>query len=186
MSEKRNYDEDLTIDPDALDVEWLRQPQLYFDYARQSAEAEDALKRAEQSMKVIRSELVLEASDPDSGVLGKGIKPTAPTVEAYYRNHPKHQAAKERFFKASFEAEMLRNAVFAFTQRKVALENMVRLHGSGYFSGPSEPRDIGDEYRTKVADRTHEADAGTRAAIRERLNKEPGQEPAPTSIRRSH
>lgn len=145
-----DFKKDVEINPNQLDVEWLRQPALYQKYSEACAEANDDLKRAEQRMKVIRSELILEASERGEDVLGKGVKPTGPTIEAYYRNHKEHQDAKEEYFKAAKRAEMLTNALFALQQKKVALENLVRLLTSNYFASPSVPRDLSAEWGKTV------------------------------------
>lgn len=146
MEQEFDYKKDVEINPNQLDVEWLRQAALYQKYSEACVEANDDLKRAEQRMKVTRSELILEASEKGEEVLGKGVKPTGPTIEAYYRNHQEHQDAKEVYFKAAKRAEMLTNSLFALQQKKVALENLVRLLNSNYIASPSVPRDLSAEW----------------------------------------
>ena len=36
---QRNYDEDLKIDKDQLEIEWEKQPMVYFHWAQKEAEA---------------------------------------------------------------------------------------------------------------------------------------------------
>lgn len=138
-----NYEEDLRIDPDALDVEWLEQPGLYMKYCRASAQAQKEWKEAEQRVKVIRSQLIKEAET----VLPKA---TAPKMEAFYRDHPKHQQAKQEAIEAEYRANLLQNAVFAFNQRKTALEKLVALASMNYFAQPTEPRNLSEEYRGRM------------------------------------
>ena len=148
MSE-RDYAEDLRINEAQLDVEWLEQPIKFMEYSRLSAEADAAVRKAEEKIKTIRSELSLAVSGNGQELIGKA-KPTAGDVEAYYRTNAEYIAAKEEHAALMFEAEMLKNAVFAFHQRKSALENLTRLHGQNYFAGPSVPRELGEAYKEHV------------------------------------
>ena len=52
-----NYEKDLTIDQDALDVEWLEQPRLMMRYARIEAEAEKQYANARASLELIKAEV---------------------------------------------------------------------------------------------------------------------------------
>ncbi len=142
-----DYIEDLKINPDQLDIEWIEQPLLFHKYTAKSAEANKFVRKCEELVKVTRSELVLEAGTMGEAVLGKGIKSTATNIEAYFRNHATYKKVKETLHEAMYEQEMLANAVYAFHQRKVALENLTRLQGQNYFAGPTIPRELSQEYK---------------------------------------
>jgi len=133
-----DYRDDLRIDPDALDVEWLNQAELFAKYSRMAAEAKKRAKKKAERVKVVRSELMIEAKK-----LGE-VK-TDKQAEAYYRTHPDHQDAKEELFEAELEADILDGAVFAFHQRKVALENLAKLVVANYFASPEAPRNLSEE-----------------------------------------
>lgn len=135
-----DFNKDIAINPEELDLEWLRQPQLYAKYAARVANANANAKRADEKVKVVRSELIIEAQE-------KLQKATAQTIEAYYRTHPRHIEAKQEWLEASYEAEMLQNSMWALNNRKDALENLVKLHMAQYFSGPSMPRDLGARWK---------------------------------------
>jgi len=148
METKRTYHDDLKIDPDNLDVEWLNQPNIFMEYAELSARAEYEAKRAEEKVKTIRSEIILEVQqNPDLVPEGKA---TAQATEAYFRTKPEYKEAKRAMHEAYYNAQILANAVSAFHQRRVALENLVKLQGQGYFAGPTEPRNLGLEYGKKA------------------------------------
>ena len=136
------YEEDLEIDPDALDVEWMNQPGVFMKYCRAAREADRKAKRAHENLKTVRSECVKKANDDPDRWLGSGTKPTAPNVEAFYRTDKGYIEAKTAFIEAEHERDVLNDAVFAFQQRKMALENLVRLIGLDYFKSPVEPRDL--------------------------------------------
>lgn len=135
-----NYDKDLAIDPHNLAEEWLQQPNLYMKYSELAAEAKKKLQLMHEDLKVKRSELVKYAKDnPDKLPGGKS---NDSTVEAYYRDHPAHKKLYAELIEQEFTVNLLDAAVQAFNQRKVALENLVRLWAAQYFAGPKEPIDL--------------------------------------------
>lgn len=143
---------DIPVHNDDIDVEWLRQSSLFLKYGRASAEAEKRVKIAEQNIKVVRSELVMEANE-------KLDKPTGQNVEAYYRTHPKHQAAKQELIDAEYERDLLQSAKSAIYMKKSALENLVKLTALGWFSAPVAPKSFEElarkmeEYETTSANK---------------------------------
>ncbi len=153
-----NYEKDLKIDVDSLDVEWADHAELSLQYGKHYANCMKELEEAEEEIKITRSELIKEANEDPEGCLGDDIKPTAPNVEAYYRNHRRHKKAKTRIIEAQYEARMADAAKNEFSfSRKAALENLVILHGQQYFAGPKIPRDLSKEYNKKQVQK--EADA---------------------------
>jgi hypothetical protein len=145
-----NYEEDIRIDEAALDIECIEQARLAMKYGRHWAECRQELQLAEENIKLVRSELIKEANEDPDRHLGSGIKPTAPVVEAYYRNHKRHKAAKTEWIQAQYEANVAEIAYKAITyDKKMALENLVKLHGQQYFAGPSVPRDLSEEMEFK-------------------------------------
>jgi hypothetical protein len=144
-----NYEKDSTIDPSALDVEWIEQPNLARKYGKHYAECVRTLAQAEESVKIIRSELIAEANTNPRKCCGKE-KPNAADIEAYYRNSDLHKAAKTAWIDAEYELNMAEAAKTAITYgKKSALENLVKLHGQSYFAGPSVPRDLSKEWESK-------------------------------------
>lgn len=163
-----NYKEDVAIDCDSLDVEWLRQPSLYMKYAEELAYSNDRLKRAEQRLKLVRSDLILDAKE--GKVESLGAKPSDTACEAYYRSHVDHQAAKEEFFKAAQAAEMAYLALQGISAKKVALENMVKLLTSSYFAAPKEPRNLSAEFKRSTESRKQELETQVKDRIKDGLN----------------
>lgn len=167
MKTAPNWETDLEIDRDALDQEWLDQPTKYARICRLAAESKREAFRAEENVKIVRSELILEART-------RGEAKNAGQEEAYYRTHPRHKAAKEEWINAQFEADVLNSAQFAFSQRKDALENLVRLHGQDYFSSPSLGRAVKEGSEQAASAREVLGDIGRVSAarrVRGALNK---------------
>lgn len=143
--EQMNYEEDLDIDPSALDVECITQPNTFMKWGKASARANAIAKRADENVKTIRSQLILKCHQDPEGTLGEGVKMSDPKAEAFYRAQPSYREAVEEKIKAEYRAEILTNAVFAFHQRKAMLEGLSNLHQQHYCSGPSQPRDLAQE-----------------------------------------
>lgn len=163
-----NYEKDILIDETSLDVEWLNQAALAMRYGKYWADCQLKVQQAEERIKLIRAELVKEANEDPDSTLGEGVKPTGPNIEAYYRNHKRHKQAKQEWVEACYElniADIAKKEIS--TTRKAALENLVRLHGQSYFSGPNMPRDINFE-----AEKVRKAkDTDGRIAERMKRNK---------------
>ena len=144
-----DYERDRKIDPLALDVEWLGQPDLAMKYGKHLVDIRMREELAHERLKVVRSEIIIEVNEDPEGTLGKA-KPNAADIEAYYRVQKKYKEAKEEWIKAKAELEF---AEIAFKEisvtRKRSLENLVTLHGQMYFAGPKVPRDLGKEWAEK-------------------------------------
>ena len=139
-----NYEADIEIDPEGLDVEWLKQPRLMFRYAKLAAEARDKISRLEEKLECWDARKGLRIrKDPSKygldSVTEKGITSVLLSDET-------HMEISKEISDAKFEQDVLSAAVRALDAKKSALENMVRLHGQNYFSGPKVPHNIGKEW----------------------------------------
>ena len=83
-----NYKEDAKIDINALDIEWLKQPELERKYIEQASILRKEARLAEEEVKTTRSELIAEANEDPQECCNKE-KPNAGDIEAYYRTHKK-------------------------------------------------------------------------------------------------
>lgn len=135
-----NYEEDIHIDSDLLDVEWLDQPALLMRYARNAAQARMALDKAKEALELARAEIDKKIRTiPEK----YGIeKVTEGAVQAAILTQTAFKEATDTFIQAKFDADIAQGAVNAVNQRKDALENLVRLHGMQYFAGPKVPHDL--------------------------------------------
>ncbi len=145
-----NYDEDVKIDEDALDIEWLEQGSLAMRYAQYQIECDSKVRQLEEKKRVIRSELILAVNEEPKNTVGKD-KPNAADIEAYYRTQLSYQGITERLNNARTEAEYAKVASdeIRYTRKK-ALENLVALYGQQYFAGPKTPRDLKSERQKRV------------------------------------
>lgn len=150
-----NYEKDMEIDPSALDVEWMEQPKLMMSYSRNAAEAKRMADLASERLKVVEAELDRDIRmNPEAFGISKttetGIKSTIILQDTY-------QQAKKELIDAEYEYEMAKQATFAISARKEALENLVRLFALQYFAGPNLPRDLNKEWEEHL--KQQEADS---------------------------
>ena len=146
---KLDYERDVRIDADSLDVEWLNQAALGLRYSKNAAYMKRLAAKAEERVKVVRAELVAQVNASPVKLTGKE-KPTSADIEAYYRTQPEHLEAKQELLNAQYEADYAQMAHMEISlSRKTALEMLVRLNGQQYFAGPSVPRDLSKEWRQK-------------------------------------
>lgn len=163
-----DFQGDVRPDHLALDVEWVEQPGLLMKYSKLQAQSDKTVDEIEQNLKVKRSQLILDCHN-DPNLLGVDVKTTDKNIEAYYRTHSEHKQLKQDLIQAQYEANMLRNAVFAVQTKKVALQEMDRLLLAEYFSAPTTPRNLDVEVAVR-RQKTQDQEA-SREKVRGRLGK---------------
>lgn len=146
MNKELNFDDDMRIDVRQLDIEWMEQGALSRAYGEYHNQCLSRKRRAEEEIKVVRARLTMKANKFPDKYLGQGIKPTAPVVEAFYRTHPTHIAAKDEWLAACEECDSAEVAKWEISNtRKSTLEHLVKLLIANYFAGPNVPRNLVEE-----------------------------------------
>ena len=130
-----NYDKDIRIEADALDIEWLQQPRLYMKWAEMASKADAEVRRAKEELNIVDAGIDIE-------IRSKEGKTTESMIKAEIAINLKHKEATEKYHKALYNADICSAAVKAMEQKKYALENEVRLWAGSYFAGPKEPKDL--------------------------------------------
>ncbi|MCK9457303.1 MAG: hypothetical protein M0R31_08425 [Candidatus Riflebacteria bacterium] len=139
-----NYEEDVKIDPEALDVEWLGQADLMRRYTKHSALMEKEADEAKERLEAGKARIEMEIrSNPEKYGL---LKVTEASVSSAVLLQKEYQALVQEHINTKYEANVAKGAVRAIDQRKVALENLVNLFGRSYFAGPKTPRDLSSEW----------------------------------------
>jgi hypothetical protein len=142
-----DYELDIKIDEQSLDLEWLNQPALFMKYARHSAQARRDLDEAKQNLDICKAETDRAIRDnPDKYGI---VKVTEGAITSAILTDATYKESYQTWLDAKYEADMATGAIQSFAQRKDALENMVRLHGQSYFAGPKVPRDLAWERQEK-------------------------------------
>jgi hypothetical protein len=135
-----NYEQDVSIDEIALDVEWLQQPHLMYKYAKYQAETKKAMDEAKERLDFIKAKLEMDIrANPENYGLSKV---TESAIASTILLQPEYQEASKKYIEARYENDVAATAVRAIDQKKTALENLVKLLSVSYFAGPSAPRDL--------------------------------------------
>lgn len=136
-----DYEKDVQINESALDLEWLNQPSLTFEYARNAALAEDRRDRAKEALELCKAEIDEDVRKNPSKY--KLEKVTDKAIESITMQDKEYKQKNDAYLTAKFELNVANGAMKAIgDMRKAALENLVKLIGQQYFAGPSVPRDI--------------------------------------------
>jgi len=137
---------DPTIDPMALDKEWLNQPNLYYTWAIKAADAGRKTDEAKAALELERAMLtrLITANPAEFGLL----KSTDSVVSAAVLEQAEYKAALRGFNKAKHFQDVCNVVLKTLDHRKRALENLVELHGMNYFSAPTARGDAGEAMRT--------------------------------------
>lgn len=140
--EKNDYADDLRIDEEMLDVEWLEQPMLFMKYANKYADTQRDLDDVKQKLDILKAELDKEIREKPSEF---GIeKVTEGAIQSAILTNVSYQVMYDALLNTKYENDMAKNAVQAFNMRKEALENLVKLHGQSYFAGPKVPHNLAE------------------------------------------
>ena len=138
---------DLSIDENALDVEWNNQSEKYYEVATDLANARQELDAASNELKLVNAELDL---DIRSNPAKYGVaKVTEGSIESAITVHPEHQSALLSVRTAKHRVDILTGAVEAMQQRKKALEKMVDLFLANYHSAPKVRNQVSSEAMTE-------------------------------------
>ena len=136
----KEYKEDVRIDEQSLDVEWLNQAELMLKYAGIRSQCRFDYDEAKEELEIKYAELDKEIrSNPDEfGV----AKITDKVVHNTILLQEEYQDGMKDVRRAKYELDMAGAAVDAISHKKSSLEKLVYLHGQQYFAGPKVPRNL--------------------------------------------
>jgi len=138
----------LKIDELRLDKECLRQPELYFQFAEELADAKRDLDEAQTDLKVIEAELALDIrKDPESYKLDKVTEASVAAAIPLQKEYKDQQVIVR---KKRHRVDVLTGAIVALEHKKRSLTLLVNLHGQNYFADPIKGSD--ERGRAKVAE----------------------------------
>lgn len=141
------FEEDLKIDPMALDVEWMLQPQTFFKYGEELAKANRELDRIKLEYEVVQAETYSNAKNK---LLKDDLKVTEAAIKNEVIQNKDVIRLAEKVSDQKEVVDLLAIGVKAFEQRKTALENLVKLQIQNYNAAPKEPRDLNVEYGKRM------------------------------------
>lgn len=142
-----DYEKDVEIQHDALDVEWLGQPQLMRRYTKHAADKKAEMDRAKELVDFTKAELDKEIRlEPEKFGITKiteSVVLNTILMCKIYKN------VMEDYIECRYEHQVAQGVVTAIDHKKTALESLVKLHGQQYFAGPSVPRDLSKEWEAR-------------------------------------
>ena len=163
-----SYEKDIEIDGQALDLEWLGQASLMLKYGRYSAKMQHNLEIAKQNLDIAKAEADKKIrKNPEKYDIEKV---TETVVANTILIEEGYKATYEEYLSTKYEADMARAAVTACEHRKSALENLVKLYGQQYFSGPKAPYEINRDWEDKEKEK--KVDVGIATHLRTKRNTE--------------
>lgn len=139
-----NYEEDIRIDPEALDVEWLGQADLMRRYSKHAAEMKRAVDEAKERLEMGKAQIEMDIrADPDKYGLSKV---TEGAIQSTMVLQEEYQQLSKEYIDAKYESDIAQGAVRSVDQRKTALQELVHLLSTSYFAGPQTPRNLSAEW----------------------------------------
>jgi hypothetical protein len=127
------FTDDMKINPNRLEREWIRQPDLYAKWAEKCV---DAIKR--KDLQKVKLEVIYAKLDKYAREnwesLGFDKKITEAAIESYVLSNREYQQAKSDMVDIEYEVNLYTAAKQGMEHRKAALQDLVKLHLSGYYS----------------------------------------------------
>ena len=148
MSEGK-FENELQIDKFALDEEWLKQPMLVFKWGTAHAQAMSERDRAKQILDLTKANL---DSDIRARPTQYGIeKITEGAIANAIINDAGYQQTLEAHQKTIHNVNVLSAALSALSDKRYAIDNLTKLHLSGYWAeGRTPPAETKENLATRV------------------------------------
>jgi hypothetical protein len=134
------YNDDLKIDFDNLNINWRDQPITYMKWSEKWANAVVFKDRKKETIDVLKADLDAKYRHQLERTIGK--KPTETMVSAAITADNEYKLAQQDLIEATKNVNLLAAAKAAFEHRKKALEGLTQLWLGGYYSNPNIPAEI--------------------------------------------
>lgn len=138
----RDYKKDIHINVQDLESEWINQPSLMVDYNDLYAVA--IFERDELKVKLEYTAAKLDSEiRKDYSKFGFDSKPTEAAIKNTIIFQKQYVKLMKKMLLAAKQANLMSGVRTSFEHRKKALENLVTLHVTGFYSEPrNKPKDI--------------------------------------------
>ena len=141
---ENDFNQDLQIDLQNLEVEATMQPERFMKWAEKGVKARGRVEDTKFRLEIVIAEL---AADYRNNPEEHGLKKvTEGAINEKVKLSPEYREAYEEWMKAKEEADLLKSGVDAMEQKKRMIEVLITLHGQEYFAGPSVPRSLTDAW----------------------------------------
>jgi hypothetical protein len=157
------YTEDLIVDIAKLDEECVMYAGLFDNWSRVETEAKRRADAAKDRLNLVESEVELEYRQQGIDGLKKVFRlenVTESAIKMLVTKNPRVRAVKAAFLEARHGANVAETARRALEKKGDRIENLVRLHGQGYFGniqGKATKDVIYASLKTKYAEAVKQA-----------------------------
>jgi hypothetical protein len=148
-----NYAEDRYVDKYSLDSEWERQPQLAADWNTAWAQAVFERDKAKEQLEIKKAEVGNDIRENPERY-GFAKKPNEDTIKDLVQTNSEVVKANRKLVDAVYNMNLILSGKIGMDHRKSALERLVMLENSGYFSKPN----VTQSEREKFKERTEGED----------------------------
>ena len=146
-----NFEQDVSIDPNSLDVEWQKQASLVHKYGILLSDAISERDKAKENLEIVRAEIDL---DIRKNFKEYGLeKTTEGAISATILNEKDFIEAQETVHDANHNVNVLQSAKNALEHKKKALEYMTQLYLSGYWAEPKITSEAQEKYSEKDSEK---------------------------------
>lgn len=184
MPEDLNIERDRHPDPDALDVDWLEQPNLFYKYSdalndaieeRNTQKLEVEWQKEKLETTKAQIELDIRNKPEDYGL----EKVTEGSIKAALLTDETYLTALATYYDARKELNDLQNQVNRLTtqtntmmEKKVALQELSKLLAQQYFCTPTVPRELTKEHQKRQDYKETQKKARDKVKRKKKENKE--------------
>ena len=153
-----NTESPFDIDKNRLDEEWLRQPRLYMKYSEEVATYRKTLEDTKIKLEVYDAETELDIrKNPEKYNVPKLTEGCIQQVLALQEEHVRY---RRLIAKRKYDLDIAQAAVSTLDNKKKALEDLVQLQLSNYWSEPRAPKGVSketiDDMKEKARNRKRE------------------------------
>jgi predicted RNase H-like nuclease (RuvC/YqgF family) len=151
--EEFNYEDDLHIDVNAIDEEFLIQPNLLWKYGKEQGRLKAEVDFLKERLEVRKSKISLQVrNDPES--FGASKKLTESGIGDIVRCDESVRSLTKRLNETKHQLDILNTALTSLEAKGRSLEAIVKLMGLDYFTRPTVPSSVKTEIEKKGAERT--------------------------------
>ncbi len=143
--DRKKLEHDREIDPEQLDVEIVKQPDIFLYWSEKYVTARSRRDRAEMQLELTKARLDGECREQPE--LFGLKKVTEGAVKAAIECHQDVEDDENKVIEAKEDVNLLEKIVTALDQKKRMLELLVTLHGQQFFAGPSVPRNLSEQWK---------------------------------------
>lgn len=143
-----SFSQDVNIDKNNLDYEWIQQARLFNKYSELYANAMFERDKNKERLSLVKAQIDGDIrKDPESyGFTGK---PTEPAIASLIQQDERYTDAQSDYISSVRDMNIIAGTKIAMEHKKSALEALAKLYLSGYWSEARIPGEARKKYETE-------------------------------------